>query len=524
MPYPGDDLSPGAGPYPGDDDAPPGTPGPAAPAAPLPAEPALSILPTVLVAPVAVGAATRAVATVQRWPHGAVDLAVRGVRDRARQPLAGAPVDVSAFTTSGAPVAALQQLPLPPEPDVPGGYLATVPYGTLPDGRYRLRAVVYRDDPLRRQDLTFDVDVAEYRGVSGLAAPVRTALAPPRLTVSAEVLTFAADQGGPAPPPQRLTLGLTPSGTAPGTRTVAVLGPAGQAAPAWLAAALDGPDVVVTVTPGALGAGGYAAVVRASDPVADNSPVDVAVVLTVAGQPVEGPEPSATPGALAFTATQGGANPAAQTFALANVPAGAVLTVAGVGGQAAPAWLGASRAGNTVTVTVTLGGLVSGSYAGGVRVTSGADVLEIPVALAVAAAAPVVPYYGALTAAEPALTLQQPPGPAVRRPLVAVEPPGGVLVLQLAVGGGITVSAGDLAALAALAVGEAVTITASAAGPVTAVSLTPGVCTVDAIDLPAGDLTALASLEAGEVVTITASAPGPVTAVSLTPAVVEIVA
>ena len=107
------------------------------------------------------------------------------------------------------------------------------------------------------------------------------------------------------------------------------------------------------------------------------------------------PAIGASPTSLSFTATQGGANPAAQTLSIRNT-GGGMLTWSASGN--AP-WLTlspASGSGNgAVTLTVTTGTLTTGSYSGTATITAtGAPTVTVPVTFTVTAT-PVIPAIGA---------------------------------------------------------------------------------------------------------------------------------
>ncbi len=106
------------------------------------------------------------------------------------------------------------------------------------------------------------------------------------------------------------------------------------------------------------------------------------------------PAIGASPTSLSFTATQGGANPAAQTLTISNTGGG---TLSWSASDSAP-WLtlsAASGTGNgTVSLTVATGTLATGSYSGLVTLTAtGATPITVPVTFTVAAA-PVPPAIG----------------------------------------------------------------------------------------------------------------------------------
>ncbi len=124
------------------------------------------------------------------------------------------------------------------------------------------------------------------------------------------------------------------------------------------------------------------------------SPVTVPVTFTVTAAPVP-PAIGASPTALSFTATQGGANPAAQTLSISNTGGGTLTWSASDNA----AWLTLSPASGTgngaVTLSASTGTLTAGSYSGAVTMSAtGASPVTVPVTFTVTAA-PVPPAIGA---------------------------------------------------------------------------------------------------------------------------------
>ncbi len=97
---------------------------------------------------------------------------------------------------------------------------------------------------------------------------------------------------------------------------------------------------------------------------------DMTTPVTCSGGPPPQPALSVSPGALSFTATQGGANPAAKTFDVANSGGGSLdYTV-----SESASWLSVSPASGTapgtVTVTPSIAGLAPGTYTAPVTVAA----------------------------------------------------------------------------------------------------------------------------------------------------------
>ena len=122
--------------------------------------------------------------------------------------------------------------------------------------------------------------------------------------------------------------------------------------------------------------------------------VTVPVTFIVTAAPVP-PAISASPTNLAFTATQGGSNPTAQTLTVRNTGGGTLTWSA----SETSGWLalsaGSGTGNGTVTLQATTGALATGTHTGTVILTGGTGVtpVTIPVSFTVAAA-PVPPAIG----------------------------------------------------------------------------------------------------------------------------------
>src|SRR6266550_4689266 len=200
----------------------------------------------------------------------------------------------------------------------------------------------------------------------------------PAIALTPSSVSFSATQGGTNPAPQTVSVtnggGGTLSGLAVGTIAYGAGQPTG-----WLGASLSGSTAPVTltltVTTGSLPAGSYTATMPVTSTGASNSPQTVSLTLVV-GPPA--PAIALTPSSVSFSATQGGTNPAPQTVSVTNGGGGtlsglAVGTIAYSAGQPT-GWLSAglssSTAPATLTLTVTTGSLVAGSYTATVPVIS----------------------------------------------------------------------------------------------------------------------------------------------------------
>jgi len=220
----------------------------------------------------------------------------------------------------------------------------------------------------------------------------------PTLTVSLTSLSFTAVEGGAAPAAQTFSISNTGGGTL--TWTVSDNG-------AWLntsvAAGAGNATVSVTTSPAGLAAGTYTGTITVTASGATGSPKTVAVTLTVAAASsstasastttASSPVLSVAPTSLTFTAVEGGAAPAAQSFSISNTGGGTLSWA--VSDNAA--WLSASAAsgtGNaTVNVTASPTGLAAGTYTGTITVTaSGASgsPRSVGVALTITAPPPVL--------------------------------------------------------------------------------------------------------------------------------------
>ena len=129
---------------------------------------------------------------------------------------------------------------------------------------------------------------------------------PPSLSVSPASLSFSGTQGGASPVAKTLTVSNTGGGTMSWTASDDVL---------WLSVAptsgTNGGTITVTPTTAGLSAGTYTATVTVTADGAGGSPKAIPVTLTV--DPPPPPALAVSPSSLTFSATLGGANPAAQT-------------------------------------------------------------------------------------------------------------------------------------------------------------------------------------------------------------------
>jgi uncharacterized protein (TIGR03437 family) len=151
------------------------------------------------------------------------------------------------------------------------------------------------------------------------------------------------------------------------------VGPAGGSTPATLS---------VSVNPAGLAAGEYTGTITITSAGVANSPIPVAVTLTVRGSS----QLAATPSALAFHFQTEGAAPPNQTLTLTSNGSPLSYTLGTSGGS----WLLANPAGGTTTgtvqVSVNVAGLAAGTYNGSITiVATGAanSPVTVPVSLTV---------------------------------------------------------------------------------------------------------------------------------------------
>ncbi|CAI4032532.1 hypothetical protein DNFV4_02962 [Nitrospira tepida] len=204
---------------------------------------------------------------------------------------------------------------------------------------------------------------------------------PQTLNVSPTALVFSATAGSGNPPSQAFS--VSKSGGGPLSWT------ASENA-AWLSLSSssggNNQTVSVSVNTSGLPAGIYSTPITVSASGASNSPQTVLVSLAVnAAQVTVQPKIGLSPSSLAFTATQGGANPANQTVAVTNTGTGTLTWTVADNVN----WLTATQSGSSIVAGVNLSGLAAGTYNGAITVSaSGATNTPqtIPVSLTVAAA------------------------------------------------------------------------------------------------------------------------------------------
>ncbi|HSJ13833.1 MAG TPA: fibronectin type III domain-containing protein [Longimicrobiales bacterium] len=237
---------------------------------------------------------------------------------------------------------------------------------------------------------------ATAEGVTGTAAV--TVTSGPAIQLTPDVVEFDAVAGGANPGDRTVAIGNPGDGTLNGL-SATVTYPPGQPE-GWLSAQLASTAAPTTLTlratTGSLPTGTYTATVNVASAAAQNSPRPISVTFTVGpAQPVIGLQPAT----LAFTATQAGASPAAQTVQISNTGGGTLsglsTSVTYPGGQPQN-WLTVSLSGTTapatLTVGATTGSLASGTYTATIGVSaSGAANSPQQVSVSFEVAPPPVP-------------------------------------------------------------------------------------------------------------------------------------
>jgi Domain of unknown function (DUF4082)/Concanavalin A-like lectin/glucanases superfamily/Fibronectin type III domain/Bacterial Ig domain/Viral BACON domain len=187
--------------------------------------------------------------------------------------------------------------------------------------------------------------------------------APPSLSVSPTSLSFSGTAGGSSPAAKTLSVSNAGSGTLDWTASESA---------SWLsvspASGTGAGTITVTPSISGLAAGTYTTDITVAAVGADNSPKTIPVTLTL--DPPAPPALSVSPTTLAFSATVGGANPAAKTASVTNTGGGTLDVTA----SDDAAWLtvtpASATAPATLTVTPSISGLAAGTYTATVTVTA----------------------------------------------------------------------------------------------------------------------------------------------------------
>lgn len=190
----------------------------------------------------------------------------------------------------------------------------------------------------------------------------------PTISLSPSSFTFSATQGGANPTSQTLNISNTGSAALNWNATDDA---------AWLTLGTTSGTIAsggvaqtssVNINITGLSAATYTGTITVSDPNATNSPQTASVTLTISSAPTA--NCSSSPNSFTFTATQGGANPAAQTWALSNNgPFATTLQWAATDDKT---WISLnpfsgsilSGGSTNVFVSIDISGLSAGSYTG----------------------------------------------------------------------------------------------------------------------------------------------------------------
>jgi uncharacterized protein (TIGR03437 family) len=198
----------------------------------------------------------------------------------------------------------------------------------------------------------------------GTDAMAIIAAAPNPSTIAAAPasLQFAYTIGGAAPSAQSIQITNSGSGTLAWTAT---------ASASWLsvsAASGTAPSTLsVSISTAGLSAGTYNGNIQLSSTGASNTPLSVAVSLTVTQAP---PALAVAPQALTFNYTAGGAAPAAQSVSITNAGAGALSWTASTSDY----WIAVSAASGsapgTLSISINPANLAAGTYTSAVQITA----------------------------------------------------------------------------------------------------------------------------------------------------------
>ncbi len=188
---------------------------------------------------------------------------------------------------------------------------------------------------------------------------------PPKLTLSAADVEFRGVAGDPSPSPQDIQLTNAGGGTL-GTISLGSVTYEGQGG--WLSATLSATTVTLAATTGSLPAGSHRATVPVSSAQGGSAAIQVTLTL---GSPVL----TASSTSAAFSAQEGGGNPANQTITLSNTGPGTMaslgaISVGSVQYSGPGGWLSISPSGYTLTLSVTTGTLPTATYQATIPVNS----------------------------------------------------------------------------------------------------------------------------------------------------------
>jgi uncharacterized protein (TIGR03437 family) len=183
------------------------------------------------------------------------------------------------------------------------------------------------------------------------------------IALSPTSLQFSYTSSGATPPAQSIQITNGASGTLAWTATASAawlsVSPASGTAPSTLS---------VSVSTAGLSPGTYTGSVQVSASGASNTPLSVAVTLTVIA--LAPPVLAVAPQALSFNYSVGGAAPAAQTVSITNTGSGALTWTA----SATAYWIAltpaSGSAAGTLSVSINPANLAAGTYTAAVQITA----------------------------------------------------------------------------------------------------------------------------------------------------------
>jgi uncharacterized protein (TIGR03437 family) len=181
------------------------------------------------------------------------------------------------------------------------------------------------------------------------------------IVVSPTSLQFSYTSGGAAPAAQSLQITNGGSGTLAWTATTSAtwlsVSPGSGTAPSTLS---------VSVSPAGLSAGTYTGSVQISASGASNTPLSVAVTLTVTAPA----SLTVAPTALSFNYSVGGSAPAAQTVSITNTGGGTLTWTASTTSYWIVLTPASGTAPSTLSVSMNPANLAAGTYTGTVQITA----------------------------------------------------------------------------------------------------------------------------------------------------------
>ncbi|MEP6890774.1 MAG: BACON domain-containing carbohydrate-binding protein, partial [Nitrospirota bacterium] len=206
-------------------------------------------------------------------------------------------------------------------------------------------------------------------GVTPVSIPVSftvtAAPIPPTISASPTTLAFTAIQGGSNPTAQTLSIRNTGGGT---------LNWSVSHDATWLGhtpnTGTGTGTVTISVLTGSLTVGTHNGQVTFWPSGSTATPVTIPVSFTVTAAPIP-PAIGASPTSLAFTAIQGGSNPAAQTLSIRNTGGGTLTWSASENTGWLTLTAGTGTGNGTITLQATTGALAPGSHTGTVTLSGG---------------------------------------------------------------------------------------------------------------------------------------------------------